>query len=285
MKRFCLIANMDKENAHKTAIEVRDYLLSKGAECEIVANSLMKDNHNLYYTDYNSIPEGTECIIVLGGDGTMIQAAHDIYKRDIPLYGINFGRIGYLTESDTERMYDDMDKLLSDHYRIEKRMMLSGVVVSDAKEYKSIVLNDYVVSKSEFGRLIAFEVYVNDTLLDSFFADGIIISTPTGSTAYNLSAGGPVIAPEMEAIAVTPICPHSLNDRSFVLSGNEKIKIRLKEGKNDEIYTAIVSSDGRKVSDIKSGDTLYVEKAEREVKIVLMENTNFYHRMRKKLSY
>ena len=284
MRNFCIIANMDKANARSLSDRISDYLGKHGCRCRVLANELKKENGRLYYTDSDSIPAETECVIVLGGDGTMIRAAIDIAGKDIPLYGINLGGVGFLTESDTDSMWSDIDNLIQGRYRIEKRMMLKGIIKCGEKEYITNALNDVVISKREFGKLICFEVCINDTLLDTFMADGMIISTPTGSTGYNLSAGGPVMAPEMEAMVVTPVCPHSLNDRSFVISADNRINIRLLAGKNTEEDRALIIADGRVITDIRNGDILYVEKEEISTNIVLMEKTNFYHKMRTKLN-
>lgn len=284
MDNFCVICNMDKDNAAEAAVSVRDYILGKGKKCEVVKNQLVTHEDVTYYTDESSISDSTDCIIVLGGDGTMIQAANDLVNKDIPMYGINIGNVGFLTESNLESMEEDIDKLIEGKFRIENRIMLKGKVINDDIIHESYALNEFVMSKRDFGKLISFEVYVNNELLDSFLADGIIISTPTGSTGYNLSAGGPVISPEMDALAVTPVCPHSLNDRSIVISGESKLMIKLNEGKNQEIDEAMVNADGKVLTGIKSGDKLYVEKAKSDTDIILMEKTSFYHRMRSKLN-
>ena len=135
----------------------------------------------------------------------------------------------------------------------------------------------------EFSKLIQFAIYINGELLDTFRADGIILSTPTGSTAYNLSAGGPVISPDVEAIAVTPICPHSINDRSFIIGSNDKIDIKLLAGKHADMDSAIIYADGNTFDQMNSGDVIHIERAEIEAKIILLKKTNFYHKMRVKL--
>lgn len=284
MNRFCVVANADKKNAYKTAVDISDYLSKKGCFCTVTENILMKKDIHMTYTDSRNIPQDTECVIVLGGDGTMIQAASDIAVKNIPLFGINLGGVGYLTESDPENMWEDIDNLIEGHYRIEKRMMLDGRIDAGESSYSCMALNDFVVSKRDMGKLIGFDMYVNGIFLDSFFADGIIISTPTGSTGYNLSAGGPILSPQMDSICITPICPHSLNDRSFVISGEDKVLIRLTEGKNSPVDNAMIISDGRNVKDIVSGDSLEVGKSKYYTQIILKENTNFYHRMRTKLN-
>ncbi|MGI5969353.1 MAG: NAD(+)/NADH kinase [Lachnospiraceae bacterium] len=284
MKKFCVVVNTDKNNACLCAEQISKYITDKGLRCDIIENCMREKNNHIYYTDCDSISKDTECVIVLGGDGTMIQAAHDIAAMDVPIFGINLGGLGYLTESDPGNMWSDIDRLIADDYRIEKRMMLDGIIKTEKGIYTCMALNDFVVNKHDIGKLIGCEVYVNDELLDSFFADGIIVSTPTGSTGYNLSAGGPVMSPQIESICVTPICPHSLNDRSFVISGSDSVSIKLTKGKNSDVDSAIVVSDGRRVADIVTGEEVLIKKSECYTKIVLKEETNFYKRVRSKLN-
>lgn len=283
MKKFCIIANMEKPNAPQVADRINEYLISKGCECGILENELHHDGERHCYTKAGDIDEDTECVIVLGGDGTMIQAAKDTAVRGIPLYGINIGAVGFLTESETDNMGESLDKLIAGHFRIENRMMLEGISGAESCKSES-ALNDFTIFRREFGKLIKYAIYVNGELLDTFIADGVIVSTPTGSTGYNISAGGPVIAPNVNAIAVTPACPHSLHDRSFIIDGDDTIEIKLLEGKNQRIETAVISVDGRLFDTIQSGESLYIKKSEVYTKIALMNKTNFYHKMRCKLT-
>lgn len=278
MNKFCIIANTDKELSEEYAYKIDEYLKSKGCTTDIIFVRSIEP--------YNkTICDDADCVIVLGGDGTLIQAAKEVGARDIPLYGINFGGVGFLTDSDAECMWDDIDNLIEGRFVVERRMMLSGTVrrANGSEDEKVCTLNDFHISKREFGKLIQFEVYINGVLLDKFRADGVILSSPTGSTGYNLSAGGPVIAPEVEAIVVTPICPLSMNDRSFVIGGHDRIDIKLLEGKHVNMDSAIIYADGNVLTKIKSGDMIHIEKADMDTGIILMEKTNFYHKMRIKL--
>lgn len=274
---------MEKSNADAVAGRIKDYMESKGCICRMLANKLHGDGEKNCYTRAGDIEDGTECVIVLGGDGTMIQAAKDTVLKDIPLYGINIGGVGFLTESDTHNMKENLDRLISGEFRVEKRMMLEGHTTSGDVKKTELALNDFAIFRREFGKLIRFEVYINGELLDAFIADGVIVSTPTGSTGYNISAGGPVIAPNVNAIAVTPVCPHSLNDRNFIIDGNDTIEIKLLDGKNSRIDSAVISVDGRMFDTIQSGDSVYMKKSDIATGIVLMKKTNFYNKMRHKL--
>lgn len=274
---------MEKSNADVVAGRIKDYMESKGCICRVLANELHGDGEKNCYTRAGDIEDGTECVIVLGGDGTMIQAAKDTVLKDIPLYGINIGGVGFLTESDTHNMRENLDRLISGEFRVEKRMMLEGHTTSGDGKKTELALNDFAIFRREFGKLIRFEVYINGELLDAFIADGVIVSTPTGSTGYNISAGGPVIAPNVNAIAVTPVCPHSLNDRNFIIDGNDTIEIKLLDGKNSRVDSAVISVDGRMFDTIQSGDSVYMKKSDIATGIVLMKKTNFYNKMRHKL--
>jgi len=283
LKKFGIVANVEKKNSQDVINTLKKYISEKGYECKVIENKLQQNGDNLYYTNADEIEEGTDCIIVIGGDGTMIQAAKDLYNKDIPLYGINFGGVGFLAESEIYNMTENFDKLISGEYRIENRMMLEGSICSGEEKIKEVALNDFAIFRREFGKLIKLEVLVNDNLSGVFFADGLIVSTPTGSTGYNISAGGPLLAPNVDAIAVTPICPHSLNDRSFVVCGSDKIEIKLLDGKNEKKDSAVVSVDGRNLKTIASGDSIIIKKSPVDSKIVLMQKTNFYQKMKNKL--
>jgi len=283
LKKFGIVANIEKKNAQDVITKLKDYISGKGYECKVIENKLQQNGDNIYYTNADEIEEGTDCIIVIGGDGTMIQAAKDLYDKGIPLYGINFGGVGFLAESEIYNMTENFDKLISGEYRVENRMMLEGNIYNGDDCVKEIALNDFAIFRREFGKLIRLEVYVNDTLSGVFVADGLIVSTPTGSTGYNISAGGPLLAPNVDAIAVTPICPHSLSDRSFVVCGSDKIEIKLLEGKNEKKDSAVVSVDGRNLKTISSGNNIVIRKSPVDSKIVLMQKTNFYQKMKNKL--
>ena len=278
MRNFCIIANNEKENSEKYAYEIQSYLIEKGCVCDTISAG-----PSMSYRE--DIKPGTECLIVLGGDGTVIHAAKEAAKEQIPIYGINCGGVGFLTDSDRGISWSSIDRLINDDFVIERRMMLAGKVEGEEKDADATIytLNDFSISRREYRGLIQFEVHINGELLDTFRADGVVVSTPTGSTAYNLSAGGPVISPEVEAIVVTPICPHSINDRSFVIGGNDVIDIKLLDGKHADVDSAIVFADGDMVSVVKSGDMLHIEKAVVDTNIITMKKTNFYHKMRIKL--
>lgn len=233
MKKFCVIANTGKDKGYETAEYIKGLIEKAGKQC-IMVNDRFGEERREEYIDAADIPLDAECLLILGGDGTMIQAAKDFCKKQIPLLGVNLGTLGFLTEVEKQNIEESLQEIYVGNYKIEHRIMLEGIQkTGDKVTYNGVALNDFVLNKSRESRLITLHVYVNDELMDTYVCDGLIISTPTGSTAYNLSAGGPVLTPEVRAFIITPICPHSLNKRSLVLSAKDKIIVKV--GKSKEI--------------------------------------------------
>lgn len=287
MKRFCVITNRDKEDSNQKAVYIREYLEQKGGKCCILENRRVISEGILHYTDADKIPEETECALVLGGDGTMIQAAIDLVHSKLPILGINMGTVGFLTEVEQQNLEHALDLLLADQYTIENRIMLRqcGLTESDAERGKaSYALNDVVLSKRGDCRLITIKVYINNELADIYRADGLIISTPTGSTGYNLSAGGPVMVPDTEATVITPICAHSLNKRSLVVSARDRIVLELGQTKEFQEDTAVLVVDGRTVRGLSTGERLEICVPEDQTRLIKLSGLSFYKKMRDKLN-
>ena len=218
MDRFYIIPNSAKDPSLAFSNRIIGYLEQRGARCH-VQQITEKMEGPYHYTDPDGIPEDTQCIIVLGGDGTLLQAARDVVHKDIPLIGINLGTLGFLAEVDKNSIYPALERLLTDDYELEERMMLEGRIYRGEELIgKDIALNDIVIGREGHLRVIRFKNYVNDAYMNSYNADGIIISTPTGSTGYSLSAGGPVVSPSASMMIMTPIAPHTMNTRSIILS-------------------------------------------------------------------
>ena len=287
MKRFCVITNRDKEDSNRKAVYIQEYLEQKGGKCLILENRRVISEGVLHYTEADKIPEETECVLVLGGDGTMIQAAIDLVHSKLPILGINMGTVGFLTEVEPQNLERALDLMLQDKYTIENRIMLreSSVTPTGTSSGKACyALNDVVLSKRGDCRLITIKVYINDELADIYRADGLIISTPTGSTGYNLSAGGPVMVPDTEATVITPICAHSLNKRSLVVSAMDRIVLELGQTKDFQEDEAVLVVDGRTVRGVSTGDRLEVLVPEDQTRIVKLSGVSFYKKMRDKLN-
>ena len=287
MKRFCVITNRDKEDSNRKAVYIQEYLEQKGGKCMILENRRVISEGVLHYTEADKIPEETECVLVLGGDGTMIQAAIDLVHSKLPILGINMGTVGFLTEVEPQNLERALDLMLQDKYTIENRIMLreSSVTPTGTSSGKACyALNDVVLSKRGDCRLITIKVYINDELADIYRADGLIISTPTGSTGYNLSAGVPVMVPDTEATVITPICAHSLNKRSLVVSARDRIVLELGQTKDFQEDEAVLVVDGRTVRGLSTGDRLEVLVPEDQTRIVKLSGVSFYKKMRDKLN-
>ena len=272
MKKFLILRNSDKDRRGTFSKKVGDYLTDKGADCT-------------YSTDAMDIDEDVECVIVLGGDGTMLRAAKKVVERGIPLMGINLGTLGYLAEVDRRDVYLALDHLLDDEYIIEERMMLKGTVYHNDEVIASdVALNDVVIVRQGRLRVVSFMNYVNDEYLNSYNADGIILSTATGSTGYSLSCGGPIVSPESKAILLTPISPHTLVTRSIILMSNDKITVLIGQGHEPGSAEASVSFDGDAYITVHSGDRIVVEKADKSTKIIKLSGVSFLEILRQKMA-
>ncbi len=227
------------------------------------------------------IPSLVELIIVLGGDGTMLSVARKVGNRDTPVIGINFGYLGFLTQIKLERMTEELKRVFDGNFRYENRMRLEAEVLkSDGEIKRFTALNDVVINKGTLARIIDFETYVDGGFLSYFRADGLIISTPTGSTAYNLSSGGPIIVPEHKSFILTPICPHTLTNRPVVLSPNSSIEVFLKNGEN-----VMLTVDGQVGVALSSGDKIRVKKSPYPLILVVPNDLNFFDVLREKLKW
>lgn len=230
------------------------------------------------------IPEDIQCAIILGGDGTFIQAANDLIRSDIPMLGVNLGTLGFLTEIEKQNIPMALEHLYRDECSIESRMMIKGSILCGEKSvYEGYALNDIVINRSGMGHLISVGLYVNRELIDTYIGDGIIVSTPTGSTGYNLSAGGPIMNPKIKAVVISPICPHSLNKRSLVVSSDDEILLKIGCLRGNQPDNAAGVFDGRQVGRLISGDSIVIREAEVETKIVKLFDINFYEILRSKL--
>jgi NAD+ kinase len=230
----------------------------------------------------DKLAASVDLILVLGGDGTMIATARMIEDLEVPVLGINYGGLGYLTEFRIEELYSALGSILDGNYRLDKRVMLRTLHQrGDEVVNRNRVLNDVVINKSALARIIEIDVYLNDQFVNSFRADGLIVSTPTGSTAYNLSAGGPVIFPSMNAIVITPICPFTLSNRPIVVPDDAVIELRLKTDQEDVALTL----DGQVGFPLKIGDRVVIQKSRTTFNLIQPSNRNYFDVLRDKLRW
>lgn len=283
MNNFYVVANKSKDPEMEVAYEIMNYLKSKGKCCQCQPFDEDLENTQYRYTNAEKVPAGVECIIVLGGDGTLIQAARDLKKLDLPLWGINIGTLGFLTDAEKDSMYQAMDSLMADDYVVDKRMMLEGEVYRNGECIcYNTALNDIVINRSGTLRVIDFDIFVNGEYLSSYSADGVIVSTPTGSTAYSLSAGGPIVKPQAEILVITPVCPHTLNKRSIILGRDDVITIKMSDNKGLS-EQRVASYDGELSCGMITGDEIVIKKAEQKISFIKTNKLSFLQLVREKL--
>lgn len=277
-----IISNLDKDKDQLITKQVISWLQERNLNVyfgeKISAElALFKDN---YCDEY--IFKHSDIIIVLGGDGTLLNVARQASCNGVPLFGINMGHLGFLTETEVGDMYASLEKLVTGDYSIEKRLMLEAFIEnSDERTKNFIALNDIVVAKSNFSRLITYSIFINNSFVDLYSGDGIIVSSPTGSTAYSLSAGGPIVAPDVEVLLVTPVCPHTLNSRSILVSNKDLVRIELEKTNKTEILLTVDGQNGVK---IKPGDIVTVKQSKYYANLVKLNNRSFFDVLRAKMS-
>lgn len=273
MKHFCIYTNKHKDKDLEMTKKVCALLEKQGMTCTVRTE------------DHDRIPKDADCILVLGGDGTMLQAARDRDSaKPIPLLGINLGTLGYLTEVEPEGAETALAQLLEGDYTLESRMMLNGSVrKAEGSVMTGWALNDIVISKAGSQRVLQFNLYVNGKLLNRYIADGMIVTTPTGSTGYNLSAGGPIVEPGARLLVLTPICPHTMNQRSIILAPEDEVVIEIPKGREGQYQMAAAYFDGQAV-ELSTGDTVEIRKSEKTTEFIKLGKAGFLEVLHKKMS-
>lgn len=283
MENFYIITNKVKDPLGEATSHIMSFLKANGKNCSC-QEPQMKSAHTAYrYTNANLVPAHTDCIIVLGGDGTLLQAARDLNCKNIPLMGVNIGTLGFLTDTDMSSVDSALMNIFKGAYEIDSRMLLNGQVYRESEViYENTALNDIVINRCGSLRVIDFDVLVNDEYLSSYSADGVIVSTATGSTAYSLSAGGPIIQPNAQLMMVTPICPHTLNKRSIIFGAEDKIIIEMSDNKRLS-EERIVSFDGELFCQVVTGDRIVITKSEKVSQFIKTNKASFLQRVRDKM--
>ena len=277
MKKFYIVANPDKENTKNMQAAIEKYLKAHDAGVS-VGKSV--SGHGNPYTDPEEVPADTECVITLGGDGTLIQAARDLAGRNLPMIGINLGGLGYLPQTGREGDVKELlDALLEDCYELQERMMLKGCVYRNARPVKeSIALNDIVLTRDGDPRVLKLKLYVDGQFLNEFSA--MIVATPTGSTAYNLSAGGPIAQPDGQLMILTPICPHTLTSRTIVFGADSRIRIEIPATNRG---SQVAAFDGDTLVRLENGDYIEIAKAETVTRVVKLDHRSFLDILKMKM--
>lgn len=290
MKHFLIYTNCHKDKGMAMTERIRGYLESHGHRCTVIPQNKGDGNHHSEGPGEDSpapeaqYPTDAYCMIVLGGDGTMLQAAWDVKKTHIPLIGVNMGTLGYMTEVEPAGLEEALDRLMSEQVFTESRMMLNGkVFYRDGSVTEDWSLNDIVISRCGALQVIKLNIYVNGQFLKDYSADGVIITTPTGSTGYNLSAGGPIAEPSSRLIIMTPICPHTLSSRSIILSPEDVIEIEIPEGREGRRQQVTANFDGAHEVSMSTGDRIQIVKSEKTTEILTVNKVSFLEVLHRKM--
>ncbi len=307
MEHFLIYANQQKDRGLAVTGRIRRYLESRGKQVAVVtgeggpgpeksqkdgkgamggpeAGGNPEDREGSRAGQKQEVP-APDCMIVLGGDGTVLQAVRETGSLHIPLIGVNLGTLGYLTEIEPAHLEEALEKLVAGEYEQENRMMLSGrVFLTEGGTEEDWALNDIVISRSGSLQIIRFHIYVNGQFLNSYDADGMIVTTPTGSTGYNLSAGGPLVEPGARLILLTPICPHSLNQRSIVLSPEDVVEIEIPLGRDGGGQRVEANFDGSHVIRLGTGDRIRILRSGKTTEFLRLNHVSFLEVLHRKMS-
>ena len=284
MNVFFIISNQMKAFAEKEAYFIKNYLEERGKVCYLQSEGAKSESDRYQYTDAARIPKDVECVIALGGDGTLLHASRDLVDTSLPLLGVNLGTLGYLAEIDHSGIVPALDRLITDDFSIENRMMLQGTVVSASGEKsEDVALNDIVISRRGPLRVVDFNVYVDDVFLCSYRADGIIVATPTGSTGYSLSAGGPIVSPDASLILLTALAPHTLISRTIVLPDHVAVTVEIEKSRYQEAGGAEAYFDGDTCLVPEQGGRIVISKSDKTTHLIKINHTSFVKNLREKL--
>ena len=278
-KKIGFVTNIEKDPTLQETKKMVDFVLKKG--CEVYVSENFSDVHpDVIATSSSEMYKSVDFVVVIGGDGTILRVARSAAIFDTPILGINFGTLGYLADVEKINAIDAIEKVLNGDFTIENRMMLEPYVERGCVSHEiNLALNEVCITNSVCSRMIKLSVEVNGEYFDTFRADGIIVSTPTGSTAYNLSAGGPILSPHTELMTITHICPHTLYARPFVIDGNDVVRIRVQSNYNN----VQMSCDGQSTVQMKNDDVIVVKKSRYVTRTIKTTNMNFYDILRRKM--
>ena len=279
MKKIGIVVKADAE-AVKTADELESWLRSKAID--VVRKENLAPPRRVADKDQSSAPPDLLCVFVLGGDGTFLSAVRWIGNQDIPIIGVKFGEVGFLAETVEEDLFSAAEYILNNEFTITPRMRLQARVMQGERELAcETVLNDVVINKGALARLAHIDTYINEQYITTYSADGLIVSTPTGSTAYSLAAGGPIVHPEVPGIIITPICPFTLTNRPLIVSDSASIKIRLAKKSTHVMLTF----DGQVGFEINEGHTIVICKGPYPVNMITMPDQTYFDVLKMKLKW
>ena len=278
--RIGIFPNMAKKEIENILEKMINFLQTQNVEVFLPEKVRVIGKFNKFIVDNNFLYSNIDIALTLGGDGTLLSTGRKFASKGVPLCGINLGRVGFLAEIETDEIIDKLTKIINNNYFIEKRLMLEGVVYRNGEKiFSAEAINDIVVTKSGLSRMIKLKLLIDDILTAEYQADGIIFATSTGSTAYSLSAGGPIINPSLKVMLITPICPHSVNARPLIIDENEEIKLKVSARHNDIGLTV----DGQIVYPLLPGDLITIKKSLLTADFIRFTDKNYYKTIKKKL--
>ena len=281
MKKIAIFAKVHDPRCQGVAEELIKWLEARG-HTPLVEAHLAWHLQRTDGAETTDIPDLADLVVVLGGDGTLISVARLVGERQVPILGVNLGSLGFLTEVTLDELYPALESCLSGQYRVSDRMMLRVALIRGGEEIESRqVLNDMVINKGALARIIDMETMVNGSYLTTFKADGLIISTPTGSTGYSLSANGPIIHPDLDCLLITPICPHTLTNRPIVVARDAMITVRLQSA-NEDVFLTL---DGQVGFELQYDDVIRIEQAAHRTRLVMSQSKDYFEVLRTKLKW
>ena len=283
MKKVAILPNIQKDKGLETTKRLVNYLVEKGCEPQLSRTVAELAEMPQYAMDDAELYSHSDLLISLGGDGTLLGIGRRTARFNKPILGINLGTLGFLTAEEKTHAEEAIDKVLNGEFKLEKRMMLECSIAKDNERTGGIIaLNDICITRGNLYKILEFRVYVNNEYVDTLLADGVIICTPTGSTAYNLSAGGPVLKADAQIMAITPISPHTLTSRPIVVSAEDVVTVEVRPSREDTPF--MVSADGQDNFTLTGRNVVQIKKAEVCTTIIKTKPQSFYDVLRHKLS-
>ena len=278
MKRFCITANLEKDPEGRFTAELAEFLRSQG--CTVCICDPLVPGEDAA-TRLRDIPKDTECVVVLGGDGTFLHAAKAMLSSDAAILGINLGTLGFLTAAEYHGAREALLCVIRDEY--SELSLRTLTLTMGGREYDAAALNEIVVSRNGFSRLIRLQVVSGGQIVSDYLSDGVIVSTPIGSTGYSLSAGGPIVQPHARVLLITPICPHNLQARPLVVSDEDVITVRVLKGSRSIPEEAVVSADGDEIGKLNVGEEITIRLGVSAARVLRVGSVTFWERVKSKL--
>ncbi len=266
------------------AVIKNKYKDKEGLITKKVADILEKKYDVIFDSDFeckDNMYEKADVIIVLGGDGTLLSAAEKASQYNVPILGINLGNLGFMADAELDSIEEALEEFMKGNYNIEKRFMIDAFIKnSKGEEISLTALNDVVVTRASYQRMVAFDVFINGDHLSLYQGDGLVVATPTGSTAYSMSAGGPIVDPGLDVCIITPVCAHTMSSKPVIVPGNANIEIHFRSTFND---MAMLTADGKEGIRLNEGDVINIRGSERCVGLIKLSDKSFYEILRRKL--